>query len=288
MFYTPPPSGGGSGTLQTVTDAGNTTTNNIFGRQFWSIDNSGANTGVIARTIGTSSGELVVINGTTQETAILKGFHLEFNAPINKFGRLLFDPSSINNSNTITWSFPYLNGNSANHVLAPYTDPSGNLNYAGFYINNGVNVYGSLAFDGVEGALELANGAGFASNLKTLATSPRLNTLPDADGTLAIKIYYEAQLEIERDAGGFITINSIYNDSPYTFTGTSPSANTITIAPSATMNNVLLMVSSGLELIGGATLIPTNAFYNTPDIIITHNISATGIVKIMLNIKIII
>jgi len=289
MFYTPPPSGGGSGTLQTVTDAGNITTNVIYSPNF--LASNGVVIGGQLRTQSGNFGELSMFDNNTNDTTTLRALWLEFVNPSglgNRIGKLTFDTANINYGNTITWSFPYLNGNSGNHVLAPYTDPNGSLNYVGFYMNNGVNVYGSLAFDGVEGALELVNGAGFVSNLKTLATSARLNTLPDQDGTLAIKIYYEAQLQIERDAAGSITIASIYNDSPYTFTGTSPSANTITIAPSAAMGNVLLMVSSGLELIGGATLIPTNAFYNSPNIDITHDISATGIIKIQLNIKIII
>lgn len=291
MFYTPPPSGGGSQDLQQVTDIGYDTTNpiatsNLNGFVAGTFSLFGA---VLRRDPINYAGSLSLFRPTAPTTAVLQADSLQFgDFGTPSVGRLVFDGTSINAGQTITWDFPYGNGNSNGFVLAPYTDPNGSLNYVGFYMNNGVNVYGSLAFDGVEGALELVNGAGFVSNLKTLATSPRLNTLPDEDGTLAIKIYYEVQLEIQRDAGGLITIVSLYNNSPYTFTGSSSSASVFTIAPSAAMGSVLLMISSGLELIGGSVLVPTNAFYNSPDIDITHDISATGIVKIMLNIKIII
>lgn len=284
MQYTPPPSGGGVGTLQTVTDAGNTTSNqinvnnniNVVSGDVIIRSNSGNSQLTIQQGIGASQ----AANLRWQASQTRAHLVLYREVGINTGSTIL---APTNSSGSITIELPAIAG-----TLAPYTDPNGNLNYAGFFINAASNVWGSLAYDGVEGALELVNAAGFVSNLKTLATSARLNTLPDEDGTLAIKKYFEAQLEIQRDAGGNVAFNTIYNDSTITFTGSSPAANIIRITPSVTLSNALLMSSSGLEFIAGTVLIETNPFFNSPDIDITHTISATGIVKIQLNIKMII
>jgi hypothetical protein len=276
-------------TLQEVTDVGNTTTNAILGTTFIAV-NGGVAGASISSSIGGNGQVQILQNGTDVYTTIYRD-RIQIDDPNNaKVGQLSLEIGAMNASQSIQWYLPYGNGNSNAYTLAPYTDTNGNLNYVGFYINNGVNVYGSLAFDGVEGALELVNASGFGSNLKTLATSARINTLPDQDGTLAIKIYYEAQLKVSKDNLGVVTIVVIYNDSPYTFSSTSFGApNTIYITPSGGSANMLFLCSGGLESPSG-TPKTTNIRQLGTDILITYDAIIPGfeILEIQVNIKFVI
>ena len=115
-------------------------------------------------------------------------------------GQLVLDTYSINVGEFITWSLPPLNGNTNTITLAPYTDPNGSLNYVGFYINNGVT-WGSLSFNGVEGQLELVSASSQPTTITSTATAPRVQTLPNEDGTLAIKKFDEYNTTIQQTGG---------------------------------------------------------------------------------------
>ena len=273
MFYTPPPGGGGVGTLQTVTDAGNVTTNNIFSNNpggLGIVAGTNANIGVSLQINAFNNGGVLINKptATTQSNLTADGFGFSDTSRAGTNGLLTFDVANINNGQSITWSLPYTNGNTANHVLAPYTDPNGNLNYAGFYINNGLSVYGSLAFDGVEGALELVNGAGFGSNLKTLATAARVQTLPDDDGTLAIKKFDEYNASLEQTSGGAPTVqgDEISTNAALTTTFSRLSTGTYKIILNLTTTKIFVNANSCASNLTG-----------TPYFVIAQKINATEI-----------
>jgi hypothetical protein len=201
------PTGGGSQDLQQVLTVGNTALNdiNLFGNpRYITIKPSSI---ILSARLGgdiQGTGSLFLNNSLLQQAADYLGTGLRFsNSGFSKSGNLLFTPSNINPGENINWEFPYLNGNTATHILAPYTDTNGNLNYKGFYINNG-SVWGNLSFNGTQGQLELVSAGAVSTVVTSTASANRAITLPDESGEIALKKFDEYS----------VTLNQVGTNSP--------------------------------------------------------------------------
>lgn len=270
--------GGGGGTLQTVTDAGNTTTNAI------GISN---NSLVVANgdiSIGSNSGnnQFVMNHGIGgNPTLNLRWKNSSNRAEVTLFadaGQTVIGGTKTTGTNTL--NLPTIDG-----ILATYQDENGNLNYAGFFIKAITKTWGNLSYDGTQGSLELVSASEEPTTITATATAPRTLTIPDKSGIIVIQEYYEAQLIVSK-AFGTITIVETFNNSPYTFSGSVVAATTIRITPSAAITTILPMCGTGTTL--SAPTILTSALQNGSDIDIEHTASGTNIDNIQLNLKMII